>query len=257
MFVAYNMASKTFVVAVAATNPLSAYDLLGEDASVNPITSWPYGQTLPSGGSFPAAVAIAPGTIAGVNILQAMKDSTNQSLWKFLITQGQLDPSQWAQVYVYPTAGPTPGNEGFSALFAGLFPQTTAGEQPWQVWNSLLWNSLDIVPHAWNSTLMNEIATLYGSTAPAGEYVSKSLTKAIARAQNQGYEQLPNGGSLEGAVVSLSDLPPAQFKLPDGIDPASKAFLQEAAYQHGPAYFSLFDVLPMLSRLRSLKPPRV
>ena len=230
MYVACNTASNMYVVAIAATNPISRFDKLMEDASINPIEAWPYGQTMPSGTSFPAGVAIAPGTTMGVSILQGMQDSTGKPLATFLqsvqsssatlvfaghslagalaptlacalITNGVLDPSQWAHVYVYPTAGPTPGNAGFVTLFATLFPQTAAGTQPWQVWNSLLWNSLDLVPHAWNSTTISEIAGLYGSTVPAGLVVTDLLWAAEQSAQNQGYQQLQSNGSLPGAVV--------------------------------------------------------
>jgi hypothetical protein len=281
MYLAHNMASNMYVVAIAATNPISRFDKLMEDASINPIEEWPYGQTLPSGASFPAGVAIAPGTSMGVSILQGMRDSTGQPLATFLqsvqsssatlvftghslagalaptlacalITQRLLDPSQWAHVYVYPTAGPTPGNAGFVMLFATLFPQTAAGTQPWQVWNSLLWNSVDLVPHAWNSTTLSEIASLYGSAVPAGPVVSDLLWAAEKSAQNQGYQQLPSSGSLPGAVVPPDNLPPLPFPVPLILSgPDAKTFLAEAYYQHANAYFSFFQVQALQELLQS------
>ncbi|HEY0554443.1 MAG TPA: hypothetical protein VGG20_09250, partial [Thermoanaerobaculia bacterium] len=258
MFVAHNTASNMYVVAIAATNPISNFDIFQEDKPVKPIKAWPYGQTLPSGTSFPAGVAIAPGTSTGVDILRSMQDQTGQSLAVFLqsvqstaatlvftghslggalaptlacalITQDDLDPSQWAHVYVYPTAGPTPGNAGFVKLFATLFPQTTAGAQPWQVWNSLLWNSLDLVPHAWNSTTLSEIAKLYGPTVPPGPVIGVVLLAAQKNAQNQGYQQLPSNGSLPGTVVPPDNLPPLTFPVPPLLSgPIAKTFLTEA-----------------------------
>jgi hypothetical protein len=285
MFVAHNTASNMYVVAIAATNPISKFDKLMEDAAVHSIKDWPYGQTLPSGASFPAGVAIAPGTSVGVNILQKMQDpTTGQQLAVFLqsvqstsatlvfaghslagalaptlacalITQGDLDPSQWAHVYVYPTAGPTPGNAGFVTLFATLFPRTTVGSQPWQVWNSLLWNSLDMVPHAWDSTTLSKIATLYGKTVPAGPIVTGILLLAEMSAQNQGYQQLLSNGSLPGTVFPPANPLTVPFKVPflfSGHD--AKAFLAQAFHQHGPAYFSFFQVPDLLTLLNSGNP---
>jgi hypothetical protein len=291
MYVAHNTASNIYVVAIAATNPISNFDLFQEDWAVNPIKAWPYGTTLPSGTSFPADVAIAPGTSLGVDILlQQMADpTTGQPLAAFLqsvqstsatlvftghslagalaptlacalITQGDLDSSQWAHVYVYPTAGPTPGNAGFVELFATLFPQPTAGTQPWQVWNSLLWNSLDLVPHAWKSTTLNEVANLYGSTAPAGLVVAGILVKASQKAFDQGFMQLPSNGSLPGTLVAPAELPP--FQIPpssplssifsnDPTEAMDITYLTEAYYQHGAAYFSFFQVQDLLTLLQS------
>ena len=50
----------------------------------------------------------------------------------------------------YPTAGPSPGNRGFTDLFVETFPARKAAHaKSYQGWNLNLVNTLDIVPQAW------------------------------------------------------------------------------------------------------------
>jgi hypothetical protein len=56
----------------------------------------------------------------------------------------QFDPRN---VLVYPTAGPTPGNDHFSELFESTFPKTAGSD--YQIWNCNIVNELDVVPQAW------------------------------------------------------------------------------------------------------------
>jgi hypothetical protein len=276
MLVVQNTASNMYVVAIAATNFHSTFDKLTEDASVKPIMAWPYGQAMPPGTTFPSGVAISPGTGIGVGILQGMQDeNSNKPLATFLqsvqsaaatlvftghslggalapalacslITQGALDPGQWADVYVYPTAGPTPGNGAFGTLFQTLFPQTAVGAQPWEIWNSLIWNNLDIVPHAWNQTTLSQISGLYAPTVHPGIAILVLLGTAQANAQGQGYQQLPSNGALPGTFLPPSDIPNPVVK-----PPTQYPFLAEALYQHIDAYFSLLGVQSLQTLLQS------
>jgi hypothetical protein len=50
----------------------------------------------------------------------------------------------------YPTAGPSPGNKGFTNLFTATFPARKSDKASnYQGWNLNLVNTLDIVPQAW------------------------------------------------------------------------------------------------------------
>lgn len=280
MFVAQNTATNMYVVAIAATSFHSFFDQHTEDLKVNPIMAWPYGQAMPPGTTFPAGVAIAPGTHIGVGILQGMQDgASNKSLVAFLqgvqstaaslvftghslggalapalacalLTQGNLDLASWGNVYIYPTAGPTPGNGAFATLFQTLFPQTAVGAQPWQIWNSLLWNNLDIVPHAWNESMLSQIPSLYTPTASPGVAVVAFLLLQERKAKGQGYQQLPSNGALAGTIV-----PPSSIRN-SPINPINNPFTAEAFYQHIGAYFSLLGV-PSLQTLLQNSPVAV
>jgi hypothetical protein len=156
-----------YVVGIAATNAGSRFDQEEEDRKV--------GSTVPFDGN---GAWIATGTSEGVQILKGMTDPAGGSLQSFLESQaapqatlifaghslgGALSPTlaldlvvnqrlartKWKDVFVYPSAGPTPGNQAFRDLFADTFAQQAAAEA-WNAWNMDVVNSLDMVPRAWS-----------------------------------------------------------------------------------------------------------
>jgi hypothetical protein len=82
-----------------------------------------------------------------------------------------LQPTIWkaSNAMVYPTAGATPGNGDFANQFNGIvFSKGTnsnynnngivdqevySAPAACQVWNTDIWNTLDVVPHAWQTTI--------------------------------------------------------------------------------------------------------
>lgn len=64
--------------------------------------------------------------------------------------------SQWANVFILPTAGPTPGTAAFAALFAGPYAPVATNVPknpsivPFLNWNMIYANSWDVMPLAWN-----------------------------------------------------------------------------------------------------------
>lgn len=190
-----------YVVAIAATNPDSLYDWESEDFAVSEVVNWttynpsnftpePYQNNVPfiskgtaTGisnlmGLITPATAAAPGTSLE-NFLSSLKPDPNTAiifcghslagalsptLALYLKEQKTLDA--FALTLVYPTAGPTPGEVNFANLFNQTFPALPSGWEPqslpYQSWNTMHWNDLDVVPHAWQKQDLQMVANLYG-----------------------------------------------------------------------------------------------
>jgi hypothetical protein len=196
MYVAYSQSLDTYVVAIAATNPLSAFDWIAEDGTVDPhyAASWP--PTLPFAiakqKNPPSTAAISAATALGISdlltqptmidpaggdlatFLNANKSSSSTLIFTGHSLAGALSPtlafylnqnpanSGWKQVLVLPTAGATPGNQQFADAWIAAFPQQADSTSSF-FWNTDNVNQFDVVPHAWN--VLQEVAQ-----APAGGF---------------------------------------------------------------------------------------
>ncbi|WP_369936028.1 lipase family protein [Xanthomonas tesorieronis] len=253
------LVGEVYVVAIAATDPFSRYDWVTEDFDVTSVVDFltydptvsapPVALTQPSD----ANTAISMGTAIGVwhllNMVSPLSAvSPGNTLTAFLKTLpsganvifaghslgGALSPTMatWLKsnnklegcnaVYCYPTAGATSGNATFSDLCNSTLPPTTG--DGYKVWNRDLWNSLDVVPHAWKAAMLEQIKTLYeNEEIPV---ISKNVSKAESNAASSGvtYTQIPNQ-ELPG---TLQGVPKNAFE-----------FILQAAKQHTTAYSSL------------------
>jgi len=192
-----DLAGDVYVVAIAATNPLSSYDWMMEDfdvasvvdfATYDPTASTPPAQLLnPTEKSTVISMGAALGVWHLLNMvsppsgvspgatldayLKKVASSGASVIFVGHSLGGALSPTMatWFKsthrldackaVYCYPTAGATPGNAVFAGLFKSTLPPTTGNT--YQVWNRDLWNSYDVVPHAWNTTMLEQIKTIY------------------------------------------------------------------------------------------------
>ncbi|QRV93668.1 Lipase (class 3) [Ceratobasidium sp. AG-Ba] len=74
-----------------------------------------------------------------------------------------------ANMYAYPTAGPSPGNMAFVNNFGRIFPSNPGKLTGYQNWNVNVVNPLDIVPCAYctdpehNTLVLQSIPTMYGN----------------------------------------------------------------------------------------------
>jgi hypothetical protein len=255
-----------YVVAVAATNVNSLYDIFTEDAAQGrpdiTLTAWPY--ALPAGTATPN---VTLGTLDGVGYLLAMTDSGGQTLQAFLggikdpskatlIFTGHslggalspalalalfaetLDTSDWGAVYLYPTAAPTVGDANYATLWNSVFP--VASDSSGETWNQIVWNTLDVVPQAW--ALLGNLNTLYPSSdipCPSGSCLANVLAgvQALAAAAGGTFVQ-PNNTTLTGTFSPWTGA--------TSSSPMVTYFLIEVLYQHTYAYFGLLGVSGLL-----------
>jgi len=256
MYVAQN--GNQYVVAIAGTNPKSYYDWLKEDFNVKKQVSWPYGDIPPD-----IEPKISKGTYTGLKHLQKMK-SSGKTVLEFLGEKnsddeieiiftghslgGALSPAlalaaknEWAgekpfKISVYPSAGPTPGNQDFSTYYDSQLGNST----------TRIWNDIDIVPHAWNETMLSEIPYLYLPEIEPSRAVSSLVEQAKKLADGGNYTQiLPETPGLEGTVSLPSDPPLCdETEGSEETTPESnyKTFMKQAITQHTSEYAVLLNV---------------
>ena len=206
-YIAQNTATPSeFVIAISGTNPISHYGWIDEDFLINPLQPWPFGNTAQN-----ANVKTSNGTHIGLTVLLALKDANQKTALEYLATQtsslGALDitvtghslggalspamalamhdlqstPTSWdptgaSQIAVVPSAGPAAGNQDW----ANYYDQRLAGT------TTRLWNSIDMVPHAWEVSLLSEIPTLYTPEIPASGLIQGLTDIAILNSKIAG-----------------------------------------------------------------------
>jgi hypothetical protein len=277
MYVAQSAANPSqYVIGIAGTNPKSVLDWIIEDGFVHWQVPWVYAPLEARGAK------IALGTAIGLGILETMKPSSTvpgggSTLVEFLATitrnpvqiavvghslggalaptaalwladtQGFLshwDPHRNATVSALATAGPTAGNSAFAAysgkkLGARLAPY---------------YNTLDVVPHAWQASMLAEIPGIYVPHIPKLPVIESLVNFALRLSSAGDYTTLPGLTPLPGKFhdVHIKLMPDAQGRATPGkgilhdlrelID--LERFLLEVAYQHTTAYDSWFHFNP-------------
>ena len=284
MYVAANQDRSVFVVAIAGTNFNSLfYDVAKEDDAVDTTVEW--AAAFPSlSNSAPPDLKpyLSSGTALGVNNLLAMKDgTTGKSLLEYLGRAGSpsttlifsghslggalaptlalalfnshgglLSKSDWANVYFYPTAGPTPGNGDLMQYVMREFRPVDLREQWWQCWNRVVWNSLDAVPQGWVVELLQKLPGLYPHTATTVEKgVTHPWPPKDLQAEVDGKVKKSRAGANTGAgpytQLANRSLPGTPYDDGDKFTiPVTdkNSYTAQMGYQHTAAYDVLFKV---------------
>lgn len=278
IYVAANSDASTYVVCIAGTNGSSNYDIKSEDEDVYNVVDWGVAFTEYLGQqSTPSNLTpfISQGTKNGVTAVLSLIDNliTGLTLKDYLFkikntsstlifsghslggaiaptlalayfnsekpNSGPLSISDWANVFIYPTAGPTPGNGDFSNFYSLIFPVVKQNDWvlPYQVWNANVWNSLDVVPHAWNISMMHEIPFIYHGLT---KYIPSSYINTMIQPLI-GYSET---GGLKMKRSSYQMLPNCKILGKPGFPmvPNTKIFELEALYQHIQEYSNLLNV---------------
>lgn len=249
----------TDIVAIAATNSGSWYDWLIEDLNIfhQKLDNWP---------GAPEDAWISQGTNIGIGHLLDMQDRPGEgdtlvaflraraaaraardlviaghslggalapALALRLFTAEGLSQGDWRSVRVFPTAGFAPGNDQFAAFFATHFPpQGDAGDKPYAAWNSLIWNTLDIVPRAWDPEKLTGLTTLYGEGLAVWDWAKLELLEAaVELVAGPSYRQLPSR--------------PLTFRITREVVDFD-SYVEEMSFQHVEAYFHLLEVQELL-----------
>lgn len=253
MMAAQNADTNDIVIAIAGTNPNSAFDRGTEDLGV--------GTTVQFGSN--SSVWISQGASDGLNALLGMSDPTNGTIVNWLTNLsftnsnliiaghslgGALAPTfaldlainsdipstTFSNLYVYPTAGPSPGNQAFADLFASKFPAIT-GSNKWDSWNLNIVNSMDAVPHGW--TGLSSLPSLYtpiNNGQPLkciGYVVTDKLDPALNGNVYADIQRVTFGGFFNASLN-----PP--------VSGVTCQWLAQALWQHIPAYFQ--EIVPDL-----------
>ena len=244
------------VVAIAGTNPFSAFDWLIEDARVRIQRDWTIGN--PAAGLTPK---IANGTDSGLGILLSMMpgpgvQGVGTRLSDFLrsLPPGPLDicvtghslggalapalalwlndsTPAWdatgrAQLSCVAFAGPTPGNGDFATYYAST---------PLGLRTTRIHNSLDVVPHAWASADLDEVSGLYNPPI-VPDLLVKGLVRLAGLISSQGdyAHVVPDAPAFAGEVMTS----PGLLTL---LTPFLH-FIAELTHQHVDAYFAELEI---------------
>ncbi|MFK7746933.1 MAG: hypothetical protein AB8B65_00950 [Kordia sp.] len=288
----YNESENVIVIAIAGTNVNSPYGWLVEDFSVHKTVSWELVTGIPNSGN------ISTGTHIGLNILLNMTNKEDNSvvtaLKNFLQNNASLqnvqiavaghslggalsptlalyladtknnwDPANKTSIGAFPTAGPTPGDEGFASYYEKQISTNN-------IYYLSQHNAIDVVPHAWEKGDLEKIPTIYEEyiTQPSDANPAEVLTgtlatvaalnalsaKNIAGIPVNRYKQISPSTTLEGTFdTTIDDLISKKLKYIRLVLPLALGkyaaylrnlvrFAAQAGTQHTTAYHSLLDI---------------
>lgn len=191
-----------------------------------------------SGSRDPLSVTVTGHSLGGalspVTAL-ALSDSQGVSLDK----PNGWDPKSTSHISVMPTAGPTPGDEVWRDYYENSRIEKT----------DRVWNKLDIVPHAWQISMLNEIPTIYEPTIvlPPKEEKPFNIRNLVEKSVCLSTSFEKEGGS------KLVQICPSVKGLCGKVCPSKKKFLEQAAYQHTTAYSELLCTTKFDEIVKSIK----
>lgn len=285
ILVAHNATSNTYVVAIAATNPQSVYDWLNEDFQTdsavpfNPVgapldPSVTYGnisagtklgitilqnlmpQAAPKDGpTIPEIGVTLQSYLASVASTDATLIFTGHSLGgalsptlAFSLYPSKTAQAVWERVLVLPTAGATPGDGTFATAFNTVFPtyvDPNSTTLP-NTFNNDLWNSYDVVPHAWDHLQGNSFPTYVAPPPDALKLIKPCIYGHLILGAAETIPALVNTAVNHAAKAGVTYTPIQNIELPGATVNTDIAtvigFVTTLIEQHVGAYFDLIGV---------------
>jgi len=298
----YNATENVIVIAIAGTNVNSPYGWIVEDFSVNKTKSWELVTGVPNSGN------ISLGTYTGLDILLNMKNHAEETivtaLKNFLATNANLsnvqiavtghslggalsptlalylvdtkqdwDANRQTTIGAFPTAGPTPGDEGFAAYYEKQIKTKN-------IYYLSQHNGIDIVPHAWEKSDIEKIPTIYSdyivqpSDANPSETITGTLasvaalnalaTKNIIGVPVNRYQQISPSTTLNGTFdTTIDDVVSKKLKYIELVLPLALGkyavylrnlvrFAAQAGTQHTTAYYPLLNIETFMTAYKQI-----
>jgi hypothetical protein len=137
-------------------------------------------------------------TVAGHSLGGALSPAVALALLDTQGSSSHWDPSSTASIAVQPSAGPTPGNEVWRDYYDSRLCKAT----------DRLWNHIDIVPHAWQLSMLEEIPSLYNPSIPTSTLITKlvGLAKLNSKLAGNMQQICPTTKPLAGTVNMSTDI---------------------------------------------------
>jgi hypothetical protein len=135
-------------------------------------------------------------------------------------------------IFSWPFAGPSPGNEAFAVYYDRRMPNTTS-----------VINSSDVATKLFNEDDLQQIPTIYEPLIHAGQRITNLKDFLLADVQGKGYTRIPYRPSDPPdppTVISLTAAVNATLYNPDDKDCLN--FTMQMGYQHLQAYFELLGL---------------
>jgi hypothetical protein len=298
----YNGNENAVVIAIAGTNVNSTYGWIVEDFSVHKTKSWELITGAPNSGN------ISLGTYTGLEILLNMKDHNGDTvvtaLQSFLTSNADLSNVQVAvaghslggalsptlalylsdkkknwdangqtSLGAFPTAGPTPGDEGFATYYEKQIKAKN-------IYYLSQHNGIDVVPHAWEKEDIEKIPTIYDkyivqpneanpSETLTGTLASVAALNALATKNIIGipvnrYQQISPSTTLNGTFdTTIDDIISKKLKYIELVLPLALGkyavylrnlvrFAAQAGTQHTTAYYPLLHIETFMTAYKGI-----
>lgn len=268
--------SAKYLIGIAGTDELSPNDWFDEDLSIIPMQAWPYGKGKISKGSMDGFNIINKLESGGATLFNFLKEDIKTNRSSVISVAGHSLGGALTQVYAsflrdqikngrvavesWVYAGPSAGDSNFAKELISQL-----GKENYHAFN----NRYDVIPHAWETTKLDELCDIYSNFSLCGislgknVYMNSVIEYFKEKSQYLNFTTPGTPISFSGTPLTVQDcrgfdhkidVLRADLDLDDDLDdiynkcvyPYSSTvdsffyILAELGYQHTSAYYSQF-----------------